>query len=39
MSRLFQFQLFQLIFWQFHYSLFLYINIYILISYKDYIGN
>ena len=39
MSRLFQFQLFQLIFWQFHYSLLLYITIYILISYKDYIGN
>ena len=33
---LFQFQLFQLIFWQFHYSLFIYIFIYILISYIFY---
>lgn len=33
---LFQFQLFQLVFWQFHYPLFLYITIYILISYIVY---
>ena len=33
---MFQFQLFQLVFWQFHYTLILYITIYILVSYKDY---
>ena len=33
---MFQFQLFQLVFWQFHYAPILYITIYILVSYKDY---